>query len=148
MNIVSASTIHGNLPVFTNYMVHKDLQPEHNVLGGTVIEHKNPQDISQNKTFTSASVSFSECIISIFSQDMSYLGKVLFFLMLCSDLGSGGYYQNRASARQTPVMPTTSVITLHTTLTKKCTGGRFVQLYWEMARPFYFSLEAATDAAI
>jgi hypothetical protein len=58
MNIVSVSTIHGNLPVFTNYMVHKDLPPEHNVLGGTVIEHKNPQDVSQNKTFTSASVSF------------------------------------------------------------------------------------------
>jgi hypothetical protein len=58
MNIVSASTIHDNLPVFTNYMARKDLQPEHNVVGGMVIEHKNPQDISQNKTFTSASVSF------------------------------------------------------------------------------------------
>ncbi len=99
MNSVSASTIHGNLPVFTNYMVHKDLQPEHNVLGGTVIEHKNPQDISQNKTFTSASDSFSECIISIFSQDMSILGKFCFFLMPCSDLGSGGYYQNRVPVR-------------------------------------------------
>jgi hypothetical protein len=53
--------------------------------------------------------------------------------MPCSDLGSGGYYQNRASARQTPVMPTTSVITLHTTLMTKCTGGRFVQFYWEIA---------------
>jgi hypothetical protein len=80
---------------------------------------------------------------------MSILGKFFFFLFLmpCNALGSGGYYQNRASVRQIPVMPTASVVTLYTTLITKCTGGRFVQFYWEIARPFYFSLEA-TDAAI
>ncbi len=92
---------------------------------------------------------FLECIVSIFSHDMiiSWESLFFYFLMPCNALGSGGYYQNRASVRQIPVMPTASVITLHTTLIPKCTGGRFVQFYWEMARPFYFSLEA-TDAAI
>lgn len=67
---------------------------------------------------------FLECIASIFPHDMSILGKFcFFFLMPCN----GGYYQNRASVRQTPVVPTASV--LHTTLITKCTGGRFVQFY-------------------
>lgn len=47
--------------------------------------------------------------------------------MPCNALGSGGYYQNHASVRQIPVMPTASVITLHTTLT---THNSYYEVHW------------------
>ncbi len=84
-----------------------------------------------------------------FFQGYEYLGKVLFFLMPCSDLGSGGYYQNRVPVRGSlqlcpppQSLPYTQLL-LRSALVADLFSftGRWLDLS-------NFSLEAATDAAI